>query len=252
VTVTLAGSVEVLTLELRQALQSVIPHVAPGKTGDDVAGLHRVRLIIDDHHVTACASNGSTLALAQASIESDDRPKPEDADDGPFVIDLAPAFVDQIVSVFVPRRPKKNEPDSVGRLELGFSTGALDVTAGPGGLFEGQSMSFPLDEVSANFPNLPELIGRGVREAAGEAVAGKTLVTAGGLKVFEAARKAYKAPLRVSGVGDAQSPAWLVEVGESFVGVLRSTPGGDEEKARHAAWRQRWARVLPPALKVAG
>jgi hypothetical protein len=251
VTVTLAGSVEVGNADFRQALQAVIPHVAHGKTDVEVTALGRVRLVVDGYHVNVLASNGATLALAQASIETDDRPKPEDADDGPFVIDLAPKFVEQIITVFVPRRPKKNEPASVGRLELGFSTAALDVTSGPGGLFEGQSMSFPLDEINPNFPNVAELVGRAVREAAGEAVAGKTLVTPG-LKVFDAARKAYNAPLRISGSGDPQSPAWLVEVGESFVGVLRSTPGGDEERARHAAWRQRWVKVLPKALAVAG
>lgn len=251
-TVTLAGSVEVDTLDLRQALQSVLPHAAPNKTGDEITALNRVRFIVDAAHVTVCASNGATSALAQASIEADDRPKPFAADDGPFVLDLAPKLVEQLVKVFVPRRPRKNEPDSVGRLELGFSLGALDVTAGPGGLFEGQSMSFPLDEINPNFPDLLALMGRGAREAAGESTPSKSLVTGGGLHLFEAARKAYKAPLRVSGTGDAGSPAWLVEVGPSFLGLLGGKVVGDDETKVHAANRQRWIKALPPALKVAG
>lgn len=251
-TVTLAGSVDVKTGDFRAALQAVIPHAGKSKAGDEITALGRVRLVIDAYHVNVMASNGATSALAQASIEQDDRPAPEHDDDGPFVIDLAPTFVDQAIKVFVPRRARKNEPDSVGRLELAFSTKTLDLTTAPGGVFDGLGMTFPIEAPNGNFPNLLELLGRSAREAAGEAAPGKSLVTGGpSLHLFEAARKAYKQELWVSGIGGPESPGWLVEVGDSFIGHLGGKVVGDDERKTHASRRGRWVKALPQALKAA-
>lgn len=89
-TVTLAGSVQCDSRDLVSALRAVRPHAGNSRADDLVSANHRIRLVIDRHHVNVCATNGATMALAQASIVADDRKNPEDADDGPFVVDLLP------------------------------------------------------------------------------------------------------------------------------------------------------------------
>lgn len=244
-TVTIQGAVQVDLIDLRQAFESVRAHAGPSQRGDQVNALHRVRLVLDATHVNVMAASGATMALAQVTIEQDTRPNPEDADDGAFVVDLRPDFVQDFLQVYPARKPRKDADAQEGRVEITFAPDHVMFEDRPGGLIPGRTLGTDMADPSTQFPDVAAHLGRAMRNADAVEVR-KPLVTGGGvLKLWEAAGRHYKAPVRISPSGPVESPTYVVEVGHSFIGSFGSRPGDDHTQAEHRSNRRRWLEVLP-------
>jgi len=244
-TVTLEGSVQVDRGELRAALKAVRPHAGPNRRGDEVLPLHRVRLHIGAGRVHVLAASGASMAVAYVGILADTRPHPEHADDGPYLVDLDPNFVDYVLKVFPARKLRKDADPQDGRIEIKFGTHEVEFEEGPGGLYEGQRIGFPIADPNSQFPDVRALVGRAVRER-GETTQAKPLVVGGAiLQLWHHAGQAYGQPVRISGSGDVTSPTYVVEVGGLFVGTFGSRPGDDIARKQQSVWAQGWLEDLP-------
>jgi hypothetical protein len=244
--ITLKGSVQVDRDELRNALVAVRPHAAPNKRGSDVLPLNRVRLIIDHRYVHVVAASGATMALALVGILDDTRDEPFEAADAPYVVDLAPDLVADVLKVFPQRRVPRDADPREGRIEIRFSDGEVVFEDGPGGLLPGRSrLGFTIVDPNSEFPNVRGLLGRAQREAGSTEVAKPLVVGGAVLKLWEVAGRAYGQPVRISGSGDTTSPAYLVEVGPMFIGSFGSRSGDDIAVKQRATWRAEMLRILP-------
>jgi hypothetical protein len=243
--VTLKGTIHVDHHDLRPAFASVRPHSAPGKRGDDVLPLHRVRLVAAHRFLYVLACNGSTMACARVQIFSDTRPSPEELDDGPFVVDLPPADVDDFVRLFKLKRLPADAPAEQGRIALTFTEHEVSFEEGPGGLWGGKTFGIPIAEPAEQFPDVRGALGRAVR-AIGETTARKPLVASSGVfGMFRAATAQYKEPGWVWGAGDTSSPTYVVTVGPQFVASFGSGGQDPDHAKRNAAVIRTWIDDLP-------
>jgi hypothetical protein len=246
-TVTLKGAVQVDREELRAALIAVRGHAGPNKRGDDILPLHRIRLHIDSTFVNVLAASGATMACARAGVLADSRPNPADADDAPYVVDLTPGQIDDVLKVFPARRLRKDAEPREGWIEIAFADGDIVFEDFPDQMpvASKSRLSFTTADPNTEFPNVLALVGRALAEA-GATTAAKPLVVGGAvLKLFELAGRAYTKPVRVTGSGDTTSPTYVVEVGSLFLGTFGSRPGDDIAVAQHSTWRTEWLRTLP-------
>lgn len=251
-TVTLSAEVQVDTNDLRNALRAVTPHAEPNKTGD-LDAEHRVRLVIDAHHVNVLASNGSTAAMAIVSIEKDTRTERFGIDDGPLIVDLTPRQARLILQQFKAKKVDPNgEPQRAGLrvLKNGEGLEVADVC----GLFAGESIRFPGVGVSDKFPDVVGVVTKALANASGSP-SPKPLTSDGAtLALFKAASVVYGQPLTVEPTGTPESRGFLVSCGESFLGVISSRHQDDDSLKRRDGWRTGWMRRLGLAgqLVVAG
>lgn len=239
-TVTLAAEVTVSTADLRDALRAVTPHAEQLKTGD-LDAEHRVRLVLDAHHVNVLASNSSTAAMAIVSIEDDTRNERFAADDGPLTVDITPRQARLILQQF---KAKGTDPEGVEQL-LSVTVGAGLVTlTDKSGLFAGETVSFPDHGVADGFPDVMGIIQRAL--AAASSSQGPKPLTADGktLALFKPASVVYGQPLVVEATGTVESRGFLVSCGESFLGVVSSRHQDDDSLKRRDAWRTAWMRRL--------
>ena len=246
-TVTVQADITVDTGDLRSALESVLPHSEPNKTGD-LDAQHRVRFVADKNHIYVTASNGATAACAIVSIEEDSREEKFAADDGPLRWDLTPRQGRLILHQF---KAKATDPEGVEQIICWHVNQNSIELEDAGGLFAGETVSFPYTEPSSSFPDVVAVAGRALASA-GASPIGKQLVTDGAtLKLFNSASTAYKQPLVVSGSGTEDSRAFVVECGESFLGVISSRHHDDDSLARRQAWRLGWLERLNHVRKLA-
>lgn len=248
-TVTLTAEVTVETRDLRNALRAVVPHAEPNKTGD-LDSEHRVRLVLDSFHVHVLASNGSTAAMAIASIVEDSRSQKFAHDDGPLIVDITPRQGRLILAQF---KAKKTDPGGVNQLTqlrvLGEGEG-LEV-ADKSGLFAGESVRFPGVGVSDKFPDVVAIVTRALANAFG-VPSPKPLTSDGAtLALFKAASVVYEQPLTVEATGTPESRGFLVSCGESFLGVISSRHQDDDSLKRRDGWRHGWLRRLGLAGQLA-
>lgn len=243
--VTLNGSIHVDHHDLRPAFASVRPHAAPGKRGDEILPLHRVRLVAAQRLLWVLATNGHSMAAARVPIYTDTRPNPEALDDGPFVVDMAPADVDDFVKLFKLKRLPADAPAEQGRIQVSFSEHEVVFEEGPGGLWGGKSFGIPLSEPAEQFPDVRGALGKAVR-LIGETTQRKPLATSSGVfGMLKRAATEYREPAWVHGAGPTDSPTYVVTVGGDFVTSFPSGGQDPDHAKRNAAVVRSWIDDLP-------
>jgi hypothetical protein len=245
-TVTVTADITVDTGDLRNALDAVLPHAEPNKTGD-LDAQHRVRFIADKHHIYVTASNGATAACAIVSIEEDSRTEKFAPEDGPLRWDLTPRQGRLILQQF---KAKATDPEGIEQIVcFHISVGQHIELEDAGGLFAGETVSFPYVEPTSGV-DVVAVVGRALASA-GASPVGKQLVSDGQtLKLFRAASAAYGQPLVISSSGTDESRAFTVECGESFLGVISSRHHDDDSLARRQAWRLSWLERLGKSART--
>jgi hypothetical protein len=247
-TVTTKATVKVRTPDLRAALASVYPHRKRTKKDDDIA-LHRIRLTLANGKMYAAATQGTTTALAKMSyVEGGDtRGNLWEPDDGPLIVDLQPRQVLLINQAF----SAEADGDAEGaELLTAITVDTFDEVEleNNGGLNSaGERLVFPYAEPHELFPDVIELTGRALAEAAGESERAKTLKQDGKLiGLFQAAGDQYGAPLRWRSTGTSEAArGFVVECGSAFVGTISSTQD-DEGVRRDSKFTTDWLFDLKP------
>lgn len=227
------------TLDVRQALQSVIPHAADVKDSPAHAVVH---FTATDQNLYLTACNTQTLGHSVASVwEADGLTGDPDTDGFNLPVDVAK----EMLALF--KSSGKRPEDEIGealRLTIKAKTiTVLDVS----GLFPGKELTIPREDGN----EYPVTFGRMLMSAVlSEPVMPKRLTASGRLvKLFATAAAAYGEPLVIEPTEDARRI--LISCGESFLGLLM--PIRDEEVAGNLnAWREGWMRRLPEIAHAGG
>ena len=227
------------TLDVRQALQSVIPHAADVKDSPAHAVVH---FTATDQNLYLTACNMQTLGHSVASVwEADGLTGDPDTDGFNLPIDVAK----ELLALF--KSSGKRKEDEIGealRLTVKDKTiTVLDVS----GLFPGKELTIPREDGN----EYPVTFGRMLMSAVlSEPVMPKRLTASGRLvKLFATAAAAYGEPLVIEPTEDSRRI--LISCGESFLGILM--PIRDEEVAGNLnAWREGWMRRLPEIAHAGG
>ncbi|MDN4645378.1 hypothetical protein [Arthrobacter sp. PsM3] len=230
------------TLDLRQALMSVIPHAADAKLSSALAVVH---FTATDGMLHVTASNTVTLGHAVASVWDAEGLTGEVNDDA---FNLPTDVAKELLQIF---KANGNQPeDEIGdtlRITLKHdSITFLDVS----GLFPGKEFKIPHEDDN----DYPISFGRLLIQAAlSERVMPERLVAAGRLvRLFAAASAAYGSPLVIEPTEDARRI--LISCGESFLGLLM--PIRSEEGSTIAnelnEWRAGWMHRLPEIAHAGG
>ena len=220
------SSVTVDLVDLRQALVSVLPHVATGKL---FPALQRVRLTPFGQNVEVTATDRSTAALALVSVWQSDG----EAD----VVDLSPEDVRKVLAVFP--TPEQGVEVALDIQVTGSEVSFTDVS----GLVNGEHLALPRIRTDDAFPNLRSLWARSRAAGGGQVVPGGAWFGSKTLHRFEAAQRAYGEPL-ILDVLPAPSKVWLARVGKSFLGLAVPMSPDDDARARAAGWVEAWADRL--------
>lgn len=253
-TVSKQVTVQLKTIDFRNALGAVFPHRNKVKTGDNNAE-NRVRLVFAHTHLFVCASNGTSTALARVRYLDDSRGMDNalwEPDDGPITIDLQSRQVPLLLQHF-----KTNQADSamdqLVAVDIELDEGTLDFTD-VGGLYSaGESTRYPIEDPSEAFPDIIALTGTALAGVAGDAERGKDLVQDGQvLALFAKASKLYGAKLQHRPTGTAESRGFVVQCGPTFIGTVRSDHTDGDGMKNRQKWSEDWLRILKPrALKSA-
>lgn len=227
------------TLDVRQALQSVIPHAADVKDSPAHAVVH---FTATDSNLYLTACNMQTLGHSVASVwEADGLTGDPDTDAFNLPVDVAK----ELLALFKSSgKQKEGEIGEALRLTIKNKTiTVLDVS----GLFPGKELTIPREDGN----DYPVTFGRMLMSAVlSEPVMPKRLTASGRLvKLFATAAAAYGEPLVIEPTEDARRI--LISCGESFLGILM--PIRDEEVAGDLnAWREGWMRRLPEIAHAGG
>ena len=227
------------TLDVRQALQSVIPHAADVKDSPAHAVVH---FTATDQNLYLTACNMQTLGHSVASVwESEGLTGDPDTDAFNLPVDVAK----ELLSIF--KSSGKRKEDEIGealRLTVKNKTiTVLDVS----GLFPGKELTIPREDGN----EYPVTFGSMLMSAVlSEPVMPKRLTASGRLvKLFASAAAAYSEPLVIEPTEDSRRI--LISCGESFLGILM--PIRDEEVSGMLnAWREGWMRRLPEIAHAGG
>jgi hypothetical protein len=227
------------TLDVRQALQSVIPHAADVKDSPAHAVVH---FTATDQNLYLTACNMQTLGHSVASVwEADGMTGDPDTDSFNLPVDVAK----ELLALF--KSSGKRKEDEIGealRLTIKNKTiTVLDVS----GLFPGKELTIPREDGN----DYPVTFGRMLMSAVlSEPVMPKRLTASGRLvKLFATAAAAYGEPLVIEPTDDSRRI--LISCGESFLGLLM--PIRDEEVAGTLnVWREGWMRRLPEIAHAGG
>lgn len=227
--------IDVNTLDLRRALQSVIPHAS---TDANVPDINCVNFTATDTNLYLTATNRYTMALGIASVW--------DADDltGDISRDsftVTPDVAKELLALF--KSGGKQPEDEIGEcLRITRDDGNLaflDV----GGLFPGKLFSIPREQ-GEPFPI--KWANRFITALTADHQVPDRIATTGQyLKLFSSAAAAYGAPLVIEPTGEVSQI--LISCGDSFLGLLMPVRASDEtELARHLEeWRRGWYDRLP-------
>lgn len=227
------------TLDVRQALQSVIPHAADVKDSPAHAVVH---FTATDNNLYLTACNMQTLGHSVASVwEADGLTGDPDADAFNLPVDVAK----ELLALFKSSgKQKEGEIGEALRMTIKNKTiTVLDVS----GLFPGKELTIPREDGN----DYPVTFGRMLMSAVlAEPVMPKRLTASGRLvKLFATAAAAYGEPLVIEPTDDSRRI--LISCGESFLGILM--PIRDEEVAGNLnAWREGWMRRLPEIAHAGG
>ena len=227
------------TLDVRQALQSVIPHAADVKDSPAHAVVH---FTATDNNLYLTACNMQTLGHSAASVWEADGLT---GDPGTDAFNLPVDVAKELLALFKSSgKQKEGEIGEALRLTIKNKTiTVLDVS----GLFPGKELTIPREDGN----EYPVTFGRMLMSAVlAEPVMPKRLTASGRLvKLFATAAAAYGEPLVIEPTDDSRRI--LISCGESFLGILM--PIRDEEVAGNLnAWREGWMRRLPEIAHAGG
>ncbi|WP_104116954.1 hypothetical protein [Arthrobacter sp. B1805] len=225
---------DVNTLDLRKALQSVLPHAA-----DDVPAIAGVSITATVDNLYLTATNRYTIGHAIASVWDARRLTGNPADDT-FFISIETAK--EILALFKSSGKKSDDEVGVGEAmritvddeNLRF----LDVA----GLFPGKLLQIPREE-SEPFP--VKWASVFLNSLRANKVLPERLATSGKyLRLFSSAAAAYGEPLVIE---PTEGSSILISCGESFLGLLMPVRASDETEVYRQieAWRMGWAHRLP-------
>ncbi len=228
-------TIDVNTKDLRQALQSVLPHVA---TDEAYGSLTRVHVNVTDTNLYVQATNTASATLAIASVWESEGLTGDPNEDS---FELAAETAKELLTLFKPS--KKSPEDDIGDAlrititpkELRF----LDVS----GLFPGKTFTVPNAEPDRSYPNLPKLM---LHALAAEVSVPARIVTNGKLlQLFAHAAAAYKQPLTIEPT--EMTSRMLISCGESFLGILLPIKAEDGSEIANDLyqWRTAWYDRLP-------
>ncbi len=226
---------DVNTLDIRRALQSVIPHASNDANTPSICGVN-FTATRDNLYLTA--TNRYTLGHAIASVWEGQRLTGDPNDDS-FM--LTTDVARELLALF---KSGGNSPDE----EIGE---ALRITVDDesirfldvGGLFPGKLLQIPRQETEP-FP--VKWASRLSAALNAEVVVPDRLATQGKyLRLFAAAGAAYGEPLLIEPTGDVSQI--LISCGESFLGLLMPVRASDETDlaSKLQEWRQGWQNRLP-------
>lgn len=230
------------TLDLRQALQSVIPHCADPKDSAAHAVVH-FTATDQNLHVTAC--NMYTLGHAVASVwESEGLTGDVNTDAFNLPVDVAK----ELLALF--KAQKKQPEDEIGdSLRLTITPNAITVLD-VSGLFPGKELTIPQGD-SAEYP---VGFGRLLIEAvlADHRVPSRLATSGAMIRIFAAAAAACGEPLSIEPTADERRI--LVSCGESFLGLLMPLRSTDDSAlaAQLTAHREGWLNRLPEITHAGG
>lgn len=230
------------TLDLRQALQSVIPHAADAKLSAALAVVH---FTATDGVLHLTASNTVTLGHAVASVWESEGLTGEVNDDA---FNLPADIAKELLQIF--KAKGKQPEDEIGdtlRITVKADTITfLDVS----GLFPGKEFKIPHEddhEYSIAFGRLL------IQAVLSERVMPERLVAAGRLiRIFATASAAYGQPLVIEPTEDARRI--LISCGESFLGLLMPIRSEDGSTVANELneWRDGWMNRLPEITHAGG
>lgn len=226
-------SIVVGTLDLRQALQSVVQHTLPG---EDEIFQGRVRCEVGEVNLDVFATNGYTAGHAIVSVQENRDGEVE----APF--DLTAGQVNEVLAVFKVAK----EREAQAQLRVSVDEEHVCVTD-CSGLFDGKSLSLPKTPLHEQYPDVRGLLGKHL-DLGQVGAAQRSLLLANGdmLRAFTAAARAYKEPLAIEAVGSG-NPRLLITCGESFIGLLMtmSVEAAGDHGDDIRDWREAWRRRLP-------
>lgn len=230
------------TLDLRQALMSVIPHAADAKLSTALAVVH---FTATDGMLHLTASNTVTLGHAVASVW-DAVNLTGDVNDDAF--NLPVDVAKELLQIFKAhgKQPEDEIGDTLRITVREDSITFLDVS----GLFPGKEFKIPHEDDH----EYPIAFGRLLIQAAlSDRVMPERLVAAGRLvRLFAAASAAYGEPLVIEPTADARRI--LISCGESFLGLLMPIRSEDGSTVANELneWRAGWMNRLPEITYAGG
>jgi len=245
VTVTTELEIEVPIAAFHNAVRAVLPHADRPKLGSDPTDqpLARVRLVAAATELHLMATNGRTSALAAVPIVdgSDSRGIRFAVEDGPYVADIHPKMLRQLRDGVT---AAKVEGELTGDARLFFTAptpdgdGAGRITASDvGGLWVGSETTRTLLPLVDRFPDIAGLLSQALGAAEGTY---KPMVVDGlDLGAFQAASRAYDAPLHAEPVGSADQRGWIVLCGTDFAGSISGGHHDDDSLKRRSRWRMK-------------
>lgn len=229
--------VTVSTRDLRSALLAVRVHLS---TAEGESILNRIRLTFHpDGHVYVTATDRYTAGLAIVSIW-EDRCAYGDLVD----VDLFAEDAKNILDLFKPSKDIDDEKLAV------LVTSTELVITDASGLFPDASKSVHLPLTGAcTYPAVDRMMAAAVAKARQLTIADATPVVAASpqLTRFAAAGVAYSAPVEISHTSEARH-ALLIQVGESFLGLLMPLRPDEAGRVVSAGYLRNWARRLPDPL----
>lgn len=230
----ISTSITVGTTDFRHALIAVKHHASRDK---DLPTVYRIRLAIDEHHVTVTATDMFTAGLAIVSVW--------DVDGDSCTVDLLPEDVGTVLSIFTGGKEKGDEPEHTLRLDV--EPGKLTITDNSG-LIDGRALKVPrLPTDGGTLCTVPSLIAR--QHDSSSALLADMSVSGEMLSRFKAAGNAYSASLVIE--SHSATRALLIRCGESFLGLLMPARLGDIERAEITEWSEGWAHHLPGIVAAA-
>lgn len=242
-------TVQFPTVDFRAAMAAVYPHRSRSKDSDKEP-LYRVRLTFARQYMFVAATNTVTTGLARVPYLSDSRDTALgagqwDPDDQPFSVDLTPRRAHDLQSLFP--TSKDAEMNQLVAIDVNHDDGVLDFTDIGGLLSAGESHRYPFEDPDPQMPDVLSITASALAAAQGATARGSELVQDGRVMgLFEAASRAYMAPMRLTKTGSADSRGWLAEIGRWFVGTVSSDHGGDDMGKRQS-YHDEWVRILPAA-----
>ena len=243
----LVAAIEVQTADLYAALKAVKPHAA----GDeDVRVLQQVHLTIHpDENVYVAATDRYTVGLAVVSTWEDHLKTGEEVD-----LDLPPKDIGDLLSVFKPG--KGANPENRLRIEVSDENVVVTEISGMFAISTDKQLRLRREPLTDKYPAVRKIIAGGITRAirlrsaaeldgvADEAAADEVFASADLLGRFKEAQAAYKHPLVIQRTAEARA-AWLIGVGESFVGMLMPFRVSEDTLAEHRDGQRGWLRRLP-------
>ncbi|MHA7275349.1 hypothetical protein ACX80O_02280 [Arthrobacter sp. Hz1] len=226
---------DVNTLDLRKALQAVIPHAS---TDTNVPSICCVNFTATDTNLFVTATNRYTLGHAITSVWEVDG-LTGDINKDSFT--LTPDVAKELLGLF--KSGGKQPEDEMGEcLRITVEEDSLtflDVA----GLFPGKLFQIP-HEQGEPFP--VKWANRLISALTADVKVPDRIATTGKyLRLFSSAAAAYNEPLLIEPTGEVSQI--LIACGESFLGLLMPVRASDETElaAKLQEWRRGWYDRLP-------